>query len=214
MKSEKEQRGHNGTVEIRELKDGSKVITGYAIVFNSESQDLGGFRETIDPKAMQGADMSDVVAMFNHDTNLVLGRTPDTLNLTVDTKGVRYEIVPPDTQTGKDIMKSIERKDVRGSSFGFMIAENGDVWAEPEEKGGIWKRTINKFARIFDVSPVVYPAYEATNTSIAMRELGLLRDEKEKKETEQIELKKQKDKLTKDKNLKWMDESLSKMEDK
>jgi len=186
----KETRGQNGHVEIRELKDGKKVITGYAIVFDSESRNLGGFTETIDPDAMKDADVSDVVALLNHDTNLVLGRTDKTLTIVTDKKGLRYEIRPPDTQAGRDVVTSIERGDIRGSSFGFTVKE--DEWTEPKEKGGNWERKITKFDRIYDVSPVVYPAYEATDTGVAKRDLGVKKDEKERVETDKLEQEKAK----------------------
>lgn len=173
----KERRGHTGDVEIREV-DGQKMIEGHAIVFNSESNDLGGFRETIKPEAMNGADVSDVVALFNHDPNRILGRTPKTLSLSVDDKGLRYSITPPSSED--KLVESIERNDVRGSSFAFSVAEGGDEWLEPTEKDGLWRRTITKFERIFDVSPVVRPAYSATDTEVAKRSLGVKKDEIEK----------------------------------
>jgi len=206
---EKERR-FNPEIEIRELDDGTRVISGYAIVFNSESRDLGGFKEVIAPGSLKNADMTDVVALFNHDTNIPLGRTPATLTLKTTNKGLRYDIKPPETQAAKDLIQSIERGDVKGSSFGFSIAKDGDEWIEPQSKGDIWRRTITSFDRIFDVSPVVYPAYEATDTSVAKRELGVKRDKKEREETEALELEKQKKKIKKEKYLepmdKWLDE--------
>ena len=206
---DKERRFQND-IEVRELDDGTKVISGYAIVFNSESNDLGGFKEIIKPGSLRQADTDDVVALFNHDTNIVLGRTPATLNLKTTNKGLRYEITPPDTNSAKDLLTSIERGDVKGSSFGFTIAEGGDTWEEPEERGQPWMRTITAFDRIFDVSPVVYPAYSATDTSVAKRSLGTLRDKKEREESEQLELERQKFKLKKEKYIEPMDEWLNK----
>ena len=202
------ERRFNNEIEVRELEDGTKTISGYAIVFNSESNDLGGFREVIKPGSLTGADMSDVVALFNHDSNIPLGRVPGTLKLQTTKKGLRYEIIPPDTQAARDLMTSIERGDVKGSSFGFTIAE--DEWKEPDERGDAWMRYIYKFDRIFDVSPVVYPAYSATDTSVARRELGTIRDKKEREETEQLELERQKIKLQKEKLLNPMNEWLDK----
>ena len=131
----KETRTFDENIEVRVNDQGQEVISGYAIVFNSESRNLGGFIETIEPRAIQAADVSDVVALFNHDQNLILGRTPSTLNLTIDDRGVKYDIIPPDTTTAKDLMTSIRRGDVRGSSFGFTVKANGDVWEKPKEKG-------------------------------------------------------------------------------
>ena len=197
------------SIEVRELDDGTEVIEGLAIVFNSESNDLGGFIETIKPGAVRGADRSDVVALFNHDTNIVLGRTDKTLKLTVTKEGLRYRITPPKTQAAQDLLTSIKRGDVRGSSFGFTIARGGDVWEEPKEDGEPWVRTITQFDKIFDVSPVVYPAYSETDTSVAKRELGVLKDKIERDETDKLELEKQKQKLEADKIVESMNERLN-----
>ncbi len=177
-------------VELREV-DGKETITGYAIVFNQESQDLGGFREVISPSAMRTANVSDVVALFNHDANIVLGRTPETLSLTVDAHGVRYDISPPDTTWARDVKESIKRKDVRGSSFAFTVKE--DKWTKPQTKSDPYIRTITAFDKIFDISPVTYPAYLQTDTSIAKRELGLEKDRTEREETDRLELEMQKE---------------------
>ena len=167
-------------IEIRSLEDGRKVITGYAIVFDKESRDLGGFTEVIKPEAMEGANVSDVVALFNHDPNIVLGRTEKTLKLIVDEGGVRYEIEPPNTSQANDLMESIARGDIRGSSFGFTIRSNGDKWTKPQTENGLWKRDVTGFDKIYDVSPVVFPAYEATDTSLAKRSLGMEKDKIER----------------------------------
>jgi len=165
-------------IEIRSLEDGRKVITGYAIVFDKESRDLGGFTEIIKPEAMEGANVSDVVALFNHDPNIVLGRTEKTLKLLIDDNGVRYEIEPPNTSQANDLMESISRGDVRGSSFGFTVKT--DRWIKPKTEKGLWTRTVTSFDRIFDISPVVFPAYEATDTMLAKRSLGLEKDKIER----------------------------------
>lgn len=182
---EKEIRTTPSDVELRQLEDGTEVITGYAVVFNTDSNDLGGFIERIEPEAMQTANITDVVALFNHDPNIVLGRTPETLTLTVDGKGVRYDITPPDTTWAKDVKESIKRRDVRGSSFAFTIKE--DKWVKPKEKGQPYRRTITKFDRFFDVSPVTYPAYTATDTTVAKREMGMERDRTEREDNERLE---------------------------
>ena len=190
--SNKEKRFYESNIEIRKLEDGSEVIEGYAIVFNSDSRNLGGFIEQIETNALDNTDMSDVVGLFNHDNNLILGRTPKTLKMSVDSKGLRYTITPPDTTAGKDLMKSIKRGDVRGSSFQFSIAKDGDEWIEPAERGQLWERKIKNISKLWDVSPFTTPAYEATHTTIAKRELGMLKDEKEKQENALIQEQKRK----------------------
>jgi hypothetical protein len=184
---DKETRTIQSDIEIRKADDGSETITGYAIVFNRDSQDLGGFIERIEPEAMSGADVSDVVALFNHDPNIVLGRIPETLSLTVDAHGVRYDIKPPNTSAASDVKESIRRRDVRGSSFAFTVKQGGDRWQKPKVKGEPYTRTITQFDRIFDVSPVTYPAYRDTDTTVAKRELGMERDRLEREESDQLE---------------------------
>ena len=191
----KETRTLDEQIEVRQNEAGEEVIEGYAIVFNRESSNLGGFIETIKPEAMRGADVSDVVALFNHDQNLILGRTPGTLTLGVDEHGVRYSIKPPETTTAKDLMISIKRGDVRGSSFGFRIKPDGDIWEKPERNGEPWKRTVTAFDKIFDVSPVVNPAYVQTDTGVAKRQLGMLKDKEEREATDALELEKEKERL-------------------
>lgn len=192
---DKETRTFSEDIEVRVNDKGKEVISGYAIVFNQESRNLGGFVEYISPDAIRDADVSDVVALFNHDQNLILGRTPGTLTLETDEHGVRYFIDPPDTTTGNDLKVSIKRGDVKGSSFGFTVKANGDVWEKPNRKGDPYKRTITAFDKIWDVSPVVTPAYVQTDTTVAKRELGMLKDQEERVETEALELEKAKREL-------------------
>src|SRR6185437_12336821 len=95
-------------VAVEQVGD-SKKIKGYAAKFNSRSSDLGGFTEIVDPKAFDRAlrDKSDCRALWNHDTNYVLGRVKSgTLELTKDTTGLHYAIVPPKTQVAQDLMVS------------------------------------------------------------------------------------------------------------
>lgn len=152
---DKEIRNYQSPVEIRSNEDGPAKVVGYAAVFNRESEILWGFREKVAPNAFDEADMRDVRALFNHDANLLLARTPNTLTLSVDEKGLRYEFEIPNTSIGRDLHELMLRGDITQSSFGFTIAE--DSWEERE--GDIPMRTITKIERLYDVSPVTYPAY-------------------------------------------------------
>ena len=149
----------------------SRSIRGLAIVFNSRSENLGGFTETIDPGALDGADMSEVVALFNHNATKVLGRTTaGTLRLTRTAAGLAYEIDLPDTQVARDLYTSITRGDVRGSSFAFRMADKGgETWKLGP--GGIYERRVIKIAKLLDVSPVLIQAYKAGSVS-ARRQLS------------------------------------------
>jgi HK97 family phage prohead protease len=165
---ELERRAQAGKIEVR--RDGGSVkIVGYAAIFNSMSEDLGGFREIIRPGAFERALASgqDVRGLVNHDPNLLLGRTASgTMRLAEDDRGLRYEIDPPDTQVATDLITLLERGDLDGSSFAFTLAENGDAWRD--EHGKV-VREIHKVGELFDVGPVVYPAYRATVSSVAVR---------------------------------------------
>lgn len=153
-------------VEIRANEAGDpEFIEGYAIVFNQRSQDLGGFYEIISPEAVRSADMSDVVALFNHDSNNILGRTgAGTLELTTDERGVKYRIkYDKDDEDHRRVVRKIAKNELRGSSFRFSIEQGGDTW--DREENGSYKRTITAFRGIYDVGPVTYPAYMQTTTA-------------------------------------------------
>ncbi|MCP3669090.1 MAG: HK97 family phage prohead protease [Gammaproteobacteria bacterium] len=144
----------NDVIESRS-EDDKTVVRGHAAVFNKRSENLGGFQEIIEPGAFDDVMGDDVRALFNHDANLILGRSKSgTLDLSVDETGLAYEIDMPDTQAARDLLVSMGRGDVDQSSFAFTVKD--DEW---EEKDGQYIRTIKKADRLFDVSPVTYPAY-------------------------------------------------------
>jgi len=166
-------------VELRAADEG-RSVEGYAAVYNSESNTLGWFTEVIAPGAFRDAleRSPDIVALFNHDENMVLGRrSAGTLEVTEDESGLRYRI-PELPKSREDVYEAIKRGDVNKSSFAFTIPLGGDKW---EERDGKTVRTISKFDRIYDVSPVVYPAY--SDTSVAKRSFDQWA-EAQKEETE------------------------------
>lgn len=177
---EAETRAGVAGMEIRAKDDGTKMLRGYALKFN-QRYDLGWFTESIERGALDSADMSDVRALLNHDPNFVLGRTSaGTLRLKTDETGLMYEIDLPDTQTARDLATSIERGDISQSSWAFTIAgeeagKRGETWEDDYKK-----RTITKVARVFDVSPVTYPANP--DTTVAKRSLDELKSEAEQNE--------------------------------
>lgn len=138
---------------------GPPKIAGYAAVFNTRSELLGGaFYEEIAPGAFDDVLGQDVRGLFNHDRNYLLGRTVSgTLRLSVDSRGLAYEIDPPDSQTVRDlVLAPLARGDMSGSSFTFRIADGGESW---REEGGAVIRTITRIAELRDVGPVAFPAY-------------------------------------------------------
>ena len=141
-----------------------KKIRGTAVVYNVLSEDLGGFRERIAPGAFKDflATQPDVVALFNHDYNQLLGRTASGSVVLTDTpEGLQYEITPADTQGTRDLMALIERGDVTGSSFGFFLGQDK---VETAKDGSIVRTVLA--AQLDDVSPVVRPAYPDTSVSV------------------------------------------------
>lgn len=176
--NEQETRMFDDKIEVRTLKADDEVIenqiVGYALRFNTYSEDLGGFIETIKPTALNKANMDNVVALINHDRSLVMGRTTsDTLKLEVDEFGLKYIINPPDTTYARDLIKSMKRGDISQSSFAFSLdysTDDADTW-EFDEDRELYIRTINQFNSISDVSIVTVPAYSDTQVVVAQRSL-------------------------------------------
>jgi HK97 family phage prohead protease len=140
-------------------------IEGYASVFNTRAQ-LPGFREQIKPGAFTRAltEKQDVVCLFNHDANFVLGRTTSgTLTLRQDARGLFYSCELPNTQTARDLHTSIQRGDINGCSFAFTIPDGGQSWSEAQDTDGSYfvARDITDL-NLHDVSPVTYPCYSGT----------------------------------------------------
>jgi uncharacterized protein len=141
------------------------TISGRAAVYNRWSEDLGGFRELIEPGFFENALKSDVRALWNHNSDLVLGRTKaGTLRLTDTESSLDVEIKPPDTQTGRDAVVSIKRRDVTQMSFAFSVKSGGDTWERDQRTGAITRKLLRGGCEmLYDVSPVTYPAYVQTS---------------------------------------------------
>ena len=156
-------------VEIRvHTEGGQQKITGYAAVFDSLSEDLGNFRETIKHGTFKRAlaENQDVRGLVDHDSSKIIGRTEaGTMTLVEDEKGLKYSIDVPDTQAGRDVVTSIKRGDVSGSSFAFTVV--ADNW-RTEDGQEIRELTD---VDLFDVGPVAFPAYPATVTAASFRSL-------------------------------------------
>lgn len=161
IKSEKEVRNIGNISTL----DESRKVEGYALVFNSQSEDLG-FYETISPEAITEETIrkSDVMCLLDHDKNRgILARSrygKGSLKLSVDDKGLKYEFEAPKTALGDELLEMLRRGDINQSSFAFSIAEGGDRW---EKKDNNYYRTITKIERLYDVSPVYTPAYSSTS---------------------------------------------------
>jgi HK97 family phage prohead protease len=171
-------------VESRSADDGSEreYIIGYAAKFHTLSLDLGDFVERLDPGAF--ALVSErrgrkkplqTRALWNHDANFPLARYPETLRLTVDEVGLRYEFPVPDTTYGRDIAANIRAGIVKGSSFAFQVAKGGEEWSVEEGRS---VRTIKVVDSLIDVSPTTFPAYPDADVSVAQRSFDAYRQER------------------------------------
>ena len=155
---------------VEERADGRSVIKGYAVRYNTLSVDLGGFRERILPGAFDGVfsrqrKRADLVSYYNHNPDILLGReSSGTLKVWSDEKGVAFEVMPPASRS--DIMELVARRDVKGASFTFSVDKNGESYTTDE--GGRAIREI-RAATMYELGPVVQPAYPATSVAVAMR---------------------------------------------
>lgn len=164
------------SVEVRDDKPDSRTITGYAAVFNKDSENFGWFIERIAPGAFSDVLQNDTVALFNHDPNYPLARNGVNLTLSEDEFGLKYRFEAPDTTIGNDLLQNIRSGVIKQSSFAFTVAEQ--KWEEKENEPSI--RTITKVKRLYDVSPVTYPAYP--DTTVAARSLEAVKEQKVQKE--------------------------------
>jgi HK97 family phage prohead protease len=155
-----DERSKEETMEKRSInfelraKPESRTIFGTATVFNS-SYDMGWYDEEMSSDSLNEADMKDVVALFNHDMNMVLARTSSgTLKLNVTGNAMEYEFEAPNTTLGNDLLEMVKRGDVYQSSFAFTV--EAEDW---QERSGMKpKRVIRSIKKVYDVSPVTYPA--------------------------------------------------------
>lgn len=155
-------------VEVRAAKDGSQAIEGYAAVFNKLSDDLGGFREQIKPGAFGRAlaEKQDTLCLLNHDPRMLLGRTSSgTCQMREDENGLFFRCDMPNTSLGRDTLEMVKRGDISQCSFTFTCDD--DDWDEDKDEQGrsFVKRTVNSVRGLFDVSPVIQPAYPQTSVS-------------------------------------------------
>jgi HK97 family phage prohead protease len=170
-----ETRVSHSTIEMREVQ-GSNGMTfeGYAAVFNSPSQPIGGqFTEYVAPGAFKRSlqARNDIKLLWNHDTGQVLGSTrAGTLVLTEDARGLKATAQLPDTQLGRDTAVLLKRGDVANMSFGFTVPANGDSW-----NTNMSERTLNS-VRLHEVSIVAFPAYPASTATVRSIDVDVLAD--------------------------------------
>lgn len=140
---------------------GKQILSGYAAVFNKLSVPMMGFREIIRPGAFgKSVKEDDIRILWNHDPNLVLGRnTSGTLRLVEDAEGLKIENDLPDTQIGHDARETIRRGDVNQMSFSFRTISDRWFTQDGEDRRELLE------VKVFEVSPVTFPAYPETQVS-------------------------------------------------
>lgn len=166
----KQTRATNQPPTLVKRADGLPAITGYAAVFYDAADPGTEYRlwsdmvERVRPGAFDRAIREDDVrALFNHDEDKVLGRTVSkTCRLSVDAKGLRYEIDPPDTQCGRDVVTVLGRGDVSGSSFAFIPTRTSWEEIRDADTGAITYVRWIEDVKLYDVGPVTFPAYQST----------------------------------------------------
>lgn len=168
----------NSNNEITPISPESRTVSGYAIVFNSDSNDLGGFIERIDPNSLDGVvEKSDVLCLLNHNEDRgVLARSnkgEGSLTLEIDEIGLKYTFEAPNTALGDELLEGLRRGDISTSSFAFTVGK--DSWSKMEN--GTYLRTINSINELFDVSPVYRAAYDATSVKADSRGLDAIKQQ-------------------------------------
>lgn len=151
-------------ISAEDDSDDGPRIEGYAAVFDVQSEDLGGFREVIRAGAFaKTIKESDIRALWNHAPEYPLGRVrAGTLQLEETDRGLAFSLIPPNTQYARDLLVSMQRGDVDQMSFGFEAIR--DEWAEAPA-GGLPIRTLLE-VRLYDISPVTFPAYPQTSAQV------------------------------------------------
>ena len=183
-------------VEFRAVDndEGKMLIEGYAIVYDqpaTHQYGQGKFTEVIRKGALDKTDMKDVPLRYNHnDTWLIMARTRNkSLQLIKDDIGLKIQAELLDTQSNRDIYKSIQEGLIDKMSFAFTVADGGDTWTFKDDET---IREVNNIDKLYDVSVVDTPFYDST--SIYARSLELLDSEKRRLDSlnEQLKLRKRK----------------------
>lgn len=152
-----------------QTNDSTRELSGYALKFNTYSKPLGDvdspFMEVIDPSALDGVDLSNVFMLNDHDFTQVLASTKaGTLKLDVDNVGLHFVATLPNTTLANDVLANIEAGNTTDTSFGFVVAEDGDQFSTDDN--GTPVRTINHIKSLFDVSICAVGAYSLGDDAV------------------------------------------------
>ena len=165
-KKELEKRSYTFEVRAEQTESGEKIISGRPIVYNSRT-DLGYYDEIIEVGALDGADLTDVRFLVNHNTDMIpLARSRrnngnSTMKMTADFQGLYLDFVKLDVENNMDaraLYSAVQRGDITGMSFMFSIDD--EEWEDLESEHPT--RHIKKIGSVVEVSAVTWPAYEST----------------------------------------------------
>ncbi len=155
--------------------DGEKalVLSGRPVVYDTPTRinDISGsYIEIIERGALDNADLHDVRLLVGHDTSKIpLARTPKTMSLQLDEDGLTFTATLPNTEAGREAYEAVQRGDLRGMSYAFVVNEGGDSY-DPKTN----TRTIKQIAKVLECSLTAFPAYESTTVSAESRDARLL----------------------------------------
>lgn len=151
------------------------ILRGRPIIYDTPTlieDGSGSYTEIIRSGALDGADLSDVRLLYNHDLGKVpLARTPKTMSLTLDSEGLTFEAVLPETAGAKEVYEAVRRGDLSGMSFAFKVPEGGDFYDAYTNT-----RTIRQIAKVYECSVVPYPAYPTTSIEARSARAAALND--------------------------------------
>lgn len=158
-------------VEVRGDENHPRIVGHAAVYYDGTSETEYRIWDDLVERIMPGAfdraleEGDDARALFNHDPSQILGRvSAGTLSLSSEDRGLAYDIDPPDTTVGHDVVTSVRRGDLQGSSFAFAVTDQ-----EFRTEDGVDIREITG-VELYDVGPVTYPAYESTTTGIRCKD--------------------------------------------
>lgn len=173
MKTSREVRSFTAAqpFSVRTLANGQKQVSGYAIVWNSRSQELDGFVEVCSPGMLTRTlrENPDVLILRDHKQELLLGRTTaGTLQLRTDNKGLAFTVTLPATAIGDDTYTNVKLGNLSGCSFGFVTKD--DSWAVDSD-GNVVRTLLD--VDLLEISITSFPAYQSTSVSARSKAAAL-----------------------------------------
>lgn len=166
--AKKEVRTQLNNIEIRDDGESGRIITGYPIVFNKPSENLGGFIEYVDPGALKNVSMDNVYLIYGHEFNNVLARKDaGTLELSIDKTGLLFKATLPNTTLANDVLENIRVGNIQGMSFGFTVSDENWEYGKNDDPD---IRHVKQIDELYEITLTPIPAYKDTTVAIAKRD--------------------------------------------